>query len=147
MEINRKLIMITYSYNDIEEISKKLAKVINENYGPSMPNLLTFTKGGTFASAFISKYLSWKPTIISLGTDFTILNNQPFIVVDDILDTGNTVKCLNDMTDNFSGNDVFHYFLIYKHTSNKIWMPKYSYVQEIVKDDWVVFPWETYEAN
>lgn len=142
--------MITYSYNDIEEIAKKVAKEINFDYKGANPSIITFTKGGTFASSFISKYLIWKPTIISIGDLFpgTLFEAQDgYIVIDDILDTGKTAKNLDDELLGYSYDNLFYYFLVYKHTDRNIWKPKYSYAQEVVKDDWVVFPWETYETS
>lgn len=100
------------------------------------PEIVTFTKGGTFASAFVSKYLSWKPTILSLGEASFVdgKRRRASILLDDILDTGTTV----------SAQKARHsYFLFDKPGAHRVWTPRTYFAAEVIPaEEWCVFPWE-----
>lgn len=125
-----------FSYKDINKFAKKLADMIN--YKDFGKDIITFTKGGLFSSAYVCNYLNWKPTVYSLGEDVCLLQDNA-ILVDDILDTGKTTKKLFSK----SNHSYTCYYLTDKPNKGRIFTPKNYYSSHTIKDEkWAVFPWE-----
>ena len=137
--------MIHYSFEQIDQLAGRLAGFIEEvhpNY-----NILTFVRGGTWASAFVAQHLSWKPEILSvhptIGTAALLdmfRNKEPFFFLDDLIDTGKNVM---EFLDRNCAIYFSLYFLFDKQCSNRLFTPKeFIAAESIVTDDWIHFPWE-----
>lgn len=129
------------TYIDIENAAFSLAPDINRLAKKASIKILTFTKGGLFASGYLCNYLDERPDVISIGKSSSPPQQQPgetWIVVDDILDTGRTVNGLGpEWTNNF------HVFLVETPGSHRAYTPRrYSYSIAAHESEWIVFPWE-----
>jgi hypoxanthine phosphoribosyltransferase len=137
-----------YTFESLRPAVMLLAESLEANHKGY--NILTFVKGGVWTSAWLCNFLSWKPQIIALDPKSTPVCSaaltidflqQPFVAVDDILDTGKTVKRFEEHKN--VAKDFHYYFLVDKLTPDRVFCPDY-YKASITttNPDWVVFPWE-----
>ena len=135
--------MIHYSFQEIDTLAKILAEKIEAKH--PQRHILTFTRGGVWASAFVVNHLSWKPMVLAIDPTSVIdsqlesIAEHHVVFLDDILDTGNT---LNTFEQGYNC-EFSSYFLIDKQTQHRIYTPTdCSAAQVLTTEDWLVFPWE-----
>ena len=150
------------SQEEVNEASRKIACEITQNYLGAL-DIITFSNGGLWTVANISKYLLHKPNVFSLGNaneidDVGIIEmlqdgkypwgfGHNVIIIDDILDSGSTVQKINEEINNFSSifneSNLFHYFLVSKYPRfSNMYTPKKYFAPISIDDKWIVFPWE-----
>jgi hypothetical protein len=73
------------------------------------------------------------------------IEGQRLLVIDEVCDTGHTLRFLNDFLLNFGAAAVKTGVLHYKPTKNETGFVPDWYVEKT--DKWIVYPWELHEEN
>ena len=154
--------------NDIEKYCKILAEKINEAK-KDYSALIALNRGGIVPLGYLSYYLENRNTkILEIVTrdgnidKFTlyrnieklfddILTDKPVLIIDDLIDTGYTLKLLDEMIKTYNENNIFSVkydvavFLANIETKNKLKKEinanEIFYVDEM-PGEWVYFPWD-----
>ena len=121
------------SWADIDEAIEILAKQI-EDSKIHYEVIYGFARGGLVPAVMLSHRLKI-PMVLNMEEVWRLkVKNKAALIVDDISDTGETLKYFDDQK-----FDIATLF-VREHTS-KI-KPRYSY-KNINHDNWLLFPWET----
>ncbi|MHA2010674.1 MAG: phosphoribosyltransferase [Candidatus Hodarchaeales archaeon] len=132
-----KLIM---SHDDFVSYVKELAETIKvwekENF--VFDALVPIKRGGLVVATYLSHLLNDKP----IDTDPVL--REHILFVDDIVDTGETMKRLQDA-------DLFWIFKVnwkrsrFASIATKPWAVRQPHFSIFETKKWIVFPWELYE--
>jgi hypoxanthine phosphoribosyltransferase len=146
---------IHYTFNDIEQYIKTISStIINGKYNPN--KIVTLAKGGLIPSRLLARELKINE-IYSVGLSCyedksmrtqvhiyqplscTFKFNDKILVVDDIIDTGESIKALERFLKLRNVIDYKICSIIYKKKA--LITPDY-YAKVVPDNQWVVFPWE-----
>lgn len=144
-----------YSWAQLNKAAIKLAEALRSQKLDGRP-LVTFTRGGAFTAAMIANHLPWKAAILSLPDNFLDRHKRgewkhrvqalgKAIVVDDILDTGNTMVRFCRLVDGpVYGTSQYEFaFLLDKPGEHRlIDMENYHFGRGVPAHEWSIFPWE-----
>ena len=125
------------SWADIDDAVESLAKQIEES-NIHYEVIYGLARGGLVPAVMLSHRLKI-PMVLNMEEVWRLkVKNKNSLIVDDISDTGETLKYFYDQK-----FDIATLF-VREHTS-KI-KPKYSY-KNINHDNWLLFPWETKSSS
>jgi hypothetical protein len=142
-----------YAYQLLIELAEKVRK---SNYKPDL--IVGISRGGWPPARVISDLLE-NPNIANIKAEFYLdlgrtseepvitqtisapINGKKVLLVDDVADTGKTLKLVHDKLIEDGAKDVKIATLYYKPWS--VFKPDFYMVETSV---WVVFPWERYET-
>ena len=148
---------VKFSYLQIESYCKEIYKeILKQDYVPDY--ILGVSVGGLYPTILFSRLLdNQNVTTISLksysGTkrknlkiinlpSKRILKNKKILVIDDILDSGETFKFIkNILKKEYSVKDV-KFLSIFVNKKNCKFYPDF-YFKEV--DKWICFPWDKFE--
>lgn len=141
-----------YSWQDLEADYQILVRKIRRS--KFIPNtIIGMARGGLTISVKISHRFHKPLMIVScktyndkaeslntalLNTSYTVPLQSPVLIVDEIADSGKTLKIVKEHFESL-GIVVKTSTLVYKKHS--IIKPDY-YVREVGNDEWIIFPWE-----
>lgn len=133
------------SYADFKIVCMKLAEDIREAHAPD--RVVCISRGGLSAAHIIAKVLNvpvafiafYKPGVCeSLGIEN---NGSKYIVVDDMLDQGRTIKLVREYVNKEYPHSNFVYAVVARvGTSRDV-----DYIGIDVEDEWIVMPNEQAE--
>lgn len=150
-----------YGPEKMTELARIMAQTIT-----FQPNFVTFSRGGIWATALVSGFLSYRPKVLVLDikygpTSLGILreiesiqyhNSTPYVVLDDLIDTGATIGKFDQLCDLVGIQRLRAYFLTNKVASNgnpglRVYDPpslrRYTFCAEHIQtDDWISYFWE-----
>ena len=69
------------------------------------------------------------------------------LIVDDINDSGDTLKAVKDFVDHEYYADIFKYVTLLEKCTSKFDCDFYGEMLDDSNDDWIVFPWEDWWLN
>ena len=125
------------SWADIDDAVESLAKQIEES-NIHYEVIYGLARGGLVPAVMLSHRLKI-PMVLNMEEVWRLkVKNKNSLIVDDISDTGETLKYFYDQK-----FDIATLF-VREHTS-KI-TPKYNY-KNINHDNWLLFPWETKSSS
>ncbi|WP_300368109.1 phosphoribosyltransferase [Brachyspira sp.] len=125
------------SWENINEAIEVLAKKI-EDSNIRYEVIYGLARGGLVPAVMLSHKLKI-PMVLNMEEVWRLkVKNKAALIVDDISDTGETLRYFDDQK-----FDIATLF-VREHTS-KI-KPKYSY-KNINHDNWLLFPWETKDSS
>ena len=125
------------TWTDIDEAIEVLAKQI-EDSKIHYEVIYGLARGGLVPAVMLSHRLKI-PMVLNMEEVWRLkVKNKAALIVDDISDTGETLRYFDDQK-----FDIATLF-VREHTS-KI-KPKYSY-KNINHDNWLLFPWETQSSS
>jgi len=142
-----------YAYQLLIELAEKVRR---SNYKPDL--IVGISRGGWPPARVISDLLE-NPNIANIKAEFYLdlgrtseepvitqtisapINGKKVLLVDDVADTGKTLKLVHDKLIEDGAEDVKVATLYYKPWS--VFKPDFYMVETSV---WVVFPWERYET-
>ncbi|WP_028329448.1 phosphoribosyltransferase [Brachyspira alvinipulli] len=125
------------SWADIDDAVEVLAKQIEES-NIHYEVIYGLARGGLVPAVMLSHRLKI-PMVLNMEEVWRLkVKNKNSLIVDDISDTGETLRYFDDQK-----FDIATLF-VREHTS-KI-KPKYSY-KNINHDNWLLFPWETKSSS
>lgn len=142
-----------YAYQLLIELAEKVRR---SNYKPDL--IVGISRGGWPPARVISDLLE-NPNIANIKAEFYLdlgrtseepiitqtisapINGKKVLLVDDVADTGKTLKLVHDKLIEDGAEDVKVATLYYKPWS--VFRPDFYMVETNV---WVVFPWERYET-
>ena len=148
------------SWNNIEEWTLKIRNMlVEDNFMPEI--IIGIARGGLVPARMISDYLLIKD-LLSIKTEHwgltaTMdgkailagklnhnLENKKVLLVDDITDTGESMKIAYEYLKSLNPKEIKTASMLYVNSSS--YVPDY-YGQGITKDNWAwfVFPWNAYE--
>ena len=123
----------TISWRTFVSCVNKIENRIKTNYSHKKFKVLWgIPRGGLVLAAMLSHRLN-----VPLCSKDTIPKIRPLLLVDDIADTGKTLKGVLSLTEN---NDDIVIATIHYHKQSSI-IPD-IWIKE-KKDKWIVYPWET----
>jgi len=146
---------LSLSWSDVEMLVKSLAERISSRYEPNM--LVGILRGGAIVASLLSDVLDMREVytigcrsytgveeregvIIYQPLSSSSLWDRDVLVVDDVADTGETMKCIVKYFEGLYPRSVKTATLHIKpHTS---FIPDF-YVENV--DAWIVYPWGTNE--
>lgn len=136
MKIENREIEIIKTYKEIQEAAKKVAKKLDFLFRDKEVIWFTVMKGGIMFSSEVVKNVSFKvnldfiasssykdygkvsfPKIVYDG--MTDLKGKNLIVVDDLIDTGETIKEINNFLNKFKPNSITNVAIFGKKTRLK----------------------------
>ena len=123
------------TWNDIEEIVKKLSKSILE-LNRSFSSITTISRGGLIPSRLIADALNIKKIYVDQNK---ISSNSLF--VDDIFDSG---KTFNNIFLHVDDNSKFIFATLYARRG-MTYPEQLMYGEKTFDDSYVVFPWDKLE--
>lgn len=145
------------SWGRVIKDTKKLANII-KNSGYSIDIVVAIGRGGYVPARIICDYLLLKDlTSIKVehwGTavsqkeakiKFPLcieIKDKNILVVDDVTDTGETLRVSVDYLKTFQPKEIKTAVLIHKICSKTI--PDY-FIRKVIKWRWIIFPWHLYE--
>ncbi|MEI0477311.1 phosphoribosyltransferase [Brachyspira pulli] len=125
------------TWTDIDEAIEVLAKQI-EDSKIHYEVIYGLARGGLVPAVMLSHRLKI-PMVLNMEEVWRLkVKNKSVLIVDDISDTGETLRYFDDQK-----FDIATLF-VREHTS-KI-KPKYTY-KNINHDNWLLFPWETQSSS
>lgn len=125
------------TWTDIDEAIEVLAKQI-EDSKIHYEVIYGLARGGLVPAVMLSHRLKI-PMVLNMEEVWRLkVKNKSVLIVDDISDTGETLRYFDDQK-----FDIATLF-VREHTS-KI-TPKYTY-KNINHDNWLLFPWETQSSS
>lgn len=117
-----------YLYNLVDRLKKNTYFNLNE-----CPGIFTFPRGGLMLATLLSYEID-KPIL---------MNPQPgCIIIDDIIDTGITMKKYSDL---MNEKNYFITAMYVKHNQlaeEAQFQCFFDYFEYVKKDEWIVYPWE-----
>jgi len=147
-----------YNWNDISKLCKELAKKIKAS-GYRVDVIVAVARGGWVPARILADLLEIKE-LYSVKTEHwgmvaTItgeakitqplnvsLDGKNVLIVDDVADTGETIKIVREHVKNLMAKDIRIAVIDYKKTSKFI--PDY-YAAEMEGWKWIVYPWSLKE--
>ncbi len=143
---------LTLSWDDVYTICSKLAyKIIRDGY--KIDTIVAVSRGGLIPSRILSDMLNIddiavitakyyngiderldKP-VVNINAD---IKGKNLLIIDDVVDTGNTMLSLIRLLDNPSIKTL----TLYKKEKSRFEPDYYSEIS----DKWIIFPWERYET-
>jgi len=147
-----------YNWNDISKLCKELAKKIKAS-GYRVDVIVAVARGGWVPARILADLLEIKE-LYSVKTEHwgmvaTItgeakitqplnvsLDDKNVLIVDDVADTGETIKIVREHVKNLMAKDIRIAVIDYKKTSKFI--PDY-YAAEMEGWKWIVYPWSLKE--
>ena len=148
--MNRYIKNINLNWDNVYEDSLKLSNMIKES-NIEFNKIVAITKGGMFPALIVASqlkidyidtfgiksYMNKKQSNISIIKDFPSLNNEKVLIIDDLVDTGNTIKSIK----NIVSKDLFVKFgVLYSKPAGEH-LINFS-VKSCEQKTWVLFPWE-----
>ena len=142
-------VKIYVGYKEVYDLCRKLANKV-KFWQPD--SLVAITRGGLVPTGILAQMLNIKDIkVISLSSydgelrkepqlinNLDISRNQKILFIDDILDSGETIKFIKNLYPNFIN---IRFATIYaKEQSN--YMELLDYEPYITSNHWIVFPWE-----
>ncbi|WP_295158565.1 phosphoribosyltransferase [uncultured Brachyspira sp.] len=125
------------SWESINEAVEILAKQI-EDSNIHYEVIYGLARGGLVPAVMLSHKLKI-PMVLNMEEVWRLkVKNKPALIVDDISDTGETLRYFDDQKFDIAA------LFVRVHTS-KI-KPKYSY-KNINHNNWLLFPWETKDSS
>ncbi len=146
---------LTLSWSDIEMLIDNLAKQVSSRYEPNM--LIGILRGGVIIASMLSDILDMREvyaigcrSYTGIGERSTVVIYQPLsldslhdknvLIIDDVVDTGETMKHIVQYTKGFGPKSIKTATLHIKpHTT---FIPDF-YVENV--NAWIVYPWSTNE--
>jgi len=134
--------MMTELCNQIVPIRNQFEHIVGiERGGVHISKWLAYTLGKEHHSILISRYGDKEHTDGSCVCRIENLPHTPFLLVDDIIDSGGTIQYFKELIYKF----IPKFWIATLH-----WCPENSpkhrpdfFVAEKQKNDWIVYPWET----
>jgi len=153
--MNSKFLRV--SWKEIGNQCRKLSMLIKKNYKPEI--IIGIIRGGLIPSRLLSDYLNVK-FITTIRTEFynkmerdengpeitqslpkeVKIENKRVLLVDDVSDSGYSLKCAVDYLNNLNPKEIKTATLHLKPDSK--FKPNY-YIEETNK--WIIYPWEKEE--
>lgn len=131
----KKIITMEEILQDVQS----LAKQIRENY--KVDAIYAVPRGGLVPGVFLSHLLN----VPLLPNRDAVSTAQTVLVVDELIDTGATIKTLKTYNLQYAKHHQVCYIytaLYVRSTAPKDNWPD-VFVKLIKNDDWLIFPWET----
>ena len=135
----------------IDSLNKIIEQIENSNWSPEI--IFSINRGGCVPGIYLSHRLSLKHKVIDIQfrdsnrpPDFKMVKQkikkfENILLVDDINDSGKTLKTIYDLINAYSKN-IYNATLIYNQESSI----KTAFYGKIIKrsedKNWYVFPWE-----
>ncbi|MEM3373040.1 MAG: phosphoribosyltransferase family protein [Candidatus Anstonellales archaeon] len=150
------------SFEDVYSLCLKLSEGILRYYGKDYEKitLIAISRGGLVPARLIADLTSKKDiwTIsaksyididkreqVSITQDVkTNLENRRILLIDDIADSGNTIKTIKELFELRGAKEVKSCTLHYKRKS--VIEPDF-YAEEVDNNVWIIYPWEIHEFN
>ncbi len=135
---------VYYTWKDFEEDVGNIKAVIEEN---KITHIVTLYRGGLTLGVKLSNVCKLPLSIVDYQSydgkskepivikDAGIKKEDTILIVDDIIDTGNSIKNTQEV---FKENNVI---ICSIYGNNKVHDKKWLYCKEH-KNEWVIFPWE-----
>ena len=144
------------SWNCVEKYIEEMAsEVVDRQF--KVDGIISIGRGGMIPSRLLADKLGIKDIFIIQATNYIgykksdmpiveifshNIEGKNILLVDDIMDSGDTVTAVLSGLRRNKANRIMVATLTVRHTApNK---PS-IYGKEIKNDDWIVFPWETFE--
>ena len=152
-----------------DKLSYKLRSYIQNKNG-RVSAVVALVRGGTIPAALIARafhcenLILWNVKEEVLDSEHEKIlkklmcelkkDNSYVVVVDDILDSGNTYTRVGDFL--FSLNDTLRQRILFgavlrrkstKMNFGRVWLPKFFYGERIYHENYVVFPWEKFHEK
>lgn len=125
------------SWENINEAIETIAKQI-EDSKIHYEVLYGLARGGLVPAVMLSHRLNI-PMVLNMEEVWRLkVKNKAVLIVDDISDTGDTLKYFDEQKFDIAA------LFVRKHTSKV--KPKYSY-KNINHNNWLLFPWETKDSS
>ena len=130
----------------IDSLNKIIEQIENSNWSPEV--IFSINRGGCIPGIYLSHRLSLKHKVIDIQfrdsnrpPDFKMVKQkikkfENILLVDDINDSGKTLKTIYDLINAYPKN-IYNATLIYNQESSI----KTDFYGKIIKN-WYVFPWE-----
>ncbi len=147
-----------YSWEDVEELCKAVAEKIKRS-GFSPDVVIAIARGGWVPARLLCDYLDIRE-LYSVKTEHwgvvatrdgkakltqplnADVSGKRVLIVDDVADTGETIKLVKEHVESFSPEEVKIAVVDYKKTSKFI--PDF-YAAEMEEWRWIVYPWSLRE--
>ena len=144
------------SWNCVEKYINTIStEVIARNF--DVDCIISIGRGGMIPSRLLADKLNVKEIYIIQATNYVGFKKtaspkveifshhivgKNVLLVDDIMDSGDTVNAVLDRLQRNNANRIMATTLVVRHT---VQTKPSMYGKEITNDDWIVFPWETSE--
>lgn len=128
--MNTKSGLVYVEWDDVEKMVDHLAKLIT-NSGRAFSCVAGVSRGGLIPAVMLSHKLNLP--MVSITANDMVENDHEAIIVDEIYDTGSTIKKLK------LSNPRAAYAVLF-HNANLPELDFYCVKRDLV--DWIVFPWE-----
>jgi len=146
---------VRYTLDEIDTLTEKLAKQIKEDR-IKIDYIVALSKGGLIPARLLAKYLAVKKILV-IGIEFykgmstmdiphiyqklscRFNGTDNILIVDDIVDTGESIKAALSEVIDHGGQDIITASLHYKNKAS--YMPLY-YGELVSNEAWVIYPWE-----
>jgi xanthine phosphoribosyltransferase len=155
--IERSLMKIYLTYEDIQQQIIKDANIIRKEFNPT--HIIAIANGGLIPAVYMAKALGvYNMQIIGVKSyehqeqgnmelyhdiSYNALENERVLIVDDIYDTGKTFEYVSKLiVDNGNAQRIRSYAVCKKGTHG-IGADYYGVITTAMSTAWVVFPWET----
>tara|TARA_R100000951_G_scaffold50728_3_gene42829 strand:+ start:6175 stop:6645 length:471 start_codon:yes stop_codon:yes gene_type:complete len=148
---------VDVSWNDVETYIENGAKWIEEHYDHDLDFIIAISRGGLIPGTMMSHRLRIPLLVVDVKSyddksqtqQLESVINQEFrlnkikdknvLLVDDICDTGNTIKLLRDRYFT-TVNDIFTFVLHLKEGASQL--PLAGCQSEVKPSCWIMYPWE-----
>lgn len=142
----KKYFSITEMNEAIVQINRK---ILTSNWYPDI--IFSINRGGCVPGIYLSHILKISHEVLNIkqnknkniffGLENTIQKNKNILIIDDINDTGKTLRLIKKMFYNFSNNIKYSALINNKSSDFKIDFTGKS-IDKKIDDSWIVFPWE-----
>ena len=135
----------------IDSLNKIVEQIENSNWSPNV--IISINRGGCVAGIYLSHRLNLKHKVIDIqlrdsnrSPDFKLVKQKikrfdNILLVDDINDSGKTLKTIYDLSNAYS-KKIYNATLIYNQES----IIKTDFYGRMIKrsedKNWYIFPWE-----
>lgn len=152
--MHEDILKVLYSYEDIDKRAKELGKIISEEYKDKNPVFLCLLKGSISFTAKLMEYIDVHMELECLraqsyaGTkstgdvklaefDFDSIKNRDVLIIEDIIDTGITLKKVTEVLNEHGAKTVEICTLIKKLGTN-ITQIEPKYIGFTIENEFVV---------
>lgn len=139
------------SWKEVHRNTKALAETLKQK-GP-WDKIVAIARGGLIPAAIIAKelniriidtvsiesYNNKKRSKLNILKRSTVISKGNILIVDDIIDTGQTLKTVKKIY------PKAHYATVYAKPAGMPFVN--SFVKKVSQNTWIVFPWESYTAS
>jgi xanthine phosphoribosyltransferase len=145
--------LLSPTYDDLHYACVGIAQYLKNNLRP-INLILGLSRGGLIPAVIISHILEVPMIPVSysskkgMGDDknhqntLPELNDKSILILDDIIDSGHTMKEVDTYYSLRSGNNVYTASLYYKERTPIVYTPTVHWITIPEDSNWVIFPWE-----